>query len=132
MSIEEKIQITLGANDELVLLSDALKAIGDAEKLQADACAEAVNEYIISIEDMGFFIQKYVKKGIQEAIKGAHKMNRDELKPCPFCGGEAVRGMLSVWCSKCGVETEKDGDATKEELIEKWNTRSNQRSTEDE
>lgn len=42
-----------------------------------------------------------------------------ELKPCPFCGGEAeavheINGMWTVECVKCGALV--DG-------IEAWNTR---------
>ena len=52
----------------------------------------------------------------------------EELKPCPFCGGEAVaiatrpeRGM--VCCRKCGASTDPDEEMTKDELLAAWNTR---------
>jgi len=44
-----------------------------------------------------------------------------DLKPCPFCGGEAVEGMSRIWCEKCGVETEREDDI--EKAISVWNTR---------
>lgn len=48
-----------------------------------------------------------------------------ELKPCPFCGGEAVvRGSIVTYnhvaCRKCNSAMIGD---TKEEAIEKWNNR---------
>ena len=52
----------------------------------------------------------------------------EELKPCPFCGGEA-KGQYGwmgynchqIVCSKCGTMTE--GANTYEEAAEKWNQR---------
>lgn len=59
----------------------------------------------------------------------------DELKPCPFCGGQAhlfVDGGIRVICSRCGagtiiledLMTERgvSGNATKA-VIEAWNRR---------
>lgn len=61
----------------------------------------------------------------------------DELKPCPFCGGEAhlfVNEGVRVLCPKCGASTKIliDGmtasgvteNATKA-VIEAWNRRTN-------
>ena len=55
-----------------------------------------------------------------------------ELKPCPFCGGEArlfVNGGVRVICSKCYASTrimsdeiEYDSNAV-ETVIEAWNRR---------
>lgn len=51
------------------------------------------------------------------------------LKPCPFCGGQAVLEELGwphhVYCTECGAKVtsckfEKDGEL---EAIEKWNRR---------
>lgn len=68
----------------------------------------------------------------------------EELKPCPFCGGEAVIKAvnrnygLTIWCQcqKCGARTEgylpntNNEDATidsiencKNRALEKWNRR---------
>ena len=57
----------------------------------------------------------------------------DELKPCPFCGGEArfARGfnygelgsIRWVYCSKCGAMTRSDFHKTKEDAAVAWNTR---------
>lgn len=53
----------------------------------------------------------------------------DELKPCPFCGGEAHLMDMGwphwVWCSECGARVQstkfdEEGDA---EAIAKWNMR---------
>lgn len=51
----------------------------------------------------------------------------DELKPCPFCGGEAdlfngIDGAWSTWIIECdcGIEMRF---LSKEEAIEAWNTR---------
>ena len=57
-----------------------------------------------------------------------------ELKPCPFCGGEAVlehdycaRGYSYVRCGKCGVKgfmfCMKFNKSSDEEAIEAWNRR---------
>ena len=55
-------------------------------------------------------------------------MTDNELKPCPFCGGEArlqhgpfIATMVSIKCTKCGINTPLC-DRIKE-AIEKWNTR---------
>lgn len=52
-----------------------------------------------------------------------------ELKPCPFCGGEAEvveihPGMLRIVCNSCLARSGwlPDG-ATRGEAIEAWNTR---------
>lgn len=48
----------------------------------------------------------------------------EKLKPCPFCGGEAVfRGQTYyyIWCKSCLAETR--GSENKEEAIEAWNSR---------
>ena len=52
-------------------------------------------------------------------------MNK-ELKPCPFCGGEAEKewGIPSIFwikCTGCGVEGSQHGSL--EEAIKAWNTR---------
>ena len=50
-----------------------------------------------------------------------------ELKPCPFCGGEAMHSVCSdkkfhlIECNSCGVET--DHHATKYSAFKYWNTR---------
>lgn len=53
----------------------------------------------------------------------------NELKPCPFCGGEvelfennnAILGRWYIFCPKCGIET---GLYIKPEyIVEKWNRR---------
>ena len=64
-----------------------------------------------------------------------------ELKPCPFCGGEArmkygkynllgaygteetARKWAGVWCVKCGIEQPIRKYVTKEQAIEAWNRR---------
>jgi Lar family restriction alleviation protein len=60
-----------------------------------------------------------------------------ELKPCPFCGGEAelhhkieplcIDAYSYVYCTKCGVTTEafpKSFDhSSDEKAIEAWNRR---------
>lgn len=53
----------------------------------------------------------------------------EELKPCPFCGGEAnlykyaKNGKFLVRCEYCGVETIYFG--TEEIAIKAWNRRVN-------
>lgn len=46
-----------------------------------------------------------------------------ELKPCPFCGGKAIRGMFNIWCERCGAETRQDVDASEKKIIKVWNRR---------
>ena len=52
----------------------------------------------------------------------------EQLRPCPFCGGEANIYQMHFWgttytceCSNCGIET-KPMD-TEAEAIEAWNRR---------
>ena len=51
----------------------------------------------------------------------------DDLKPCPFCGGEAeLCGMVGtryIRCTSCGCDGPIFQD-TKKEAVESWNTRS--------
>ena len=67
----------------------------------------------------------------------------DELKPCPFCGGEVTiesvythHGMdgsyknWHIYCTRCGIGYEKAADPfygrkylNKEQVIEEWNWR---------
>ena len=48
----------------------------------------------------------------------------DELKSCPFCGGEADEyaedEYLQIECQKCGARSRKDSDM---DAIEAWNRR---------
>lgn len=74
----------------------------------------------------------------------------EELKPCPFCGGEAVikevnkNYGLTIWCQcpKCGAKTEgycpntNNEDKTidniencKNRALEQWNRRANDGKT---
>lgn len=57
----------------------------------------------------------------------------NELKPCPFCGGEAkilihtfhalpLPSNVQVGCTKCGCRTDP-WYGTKREAIDAWNTR---------
>ena len=52
-----------------------------------------------------------------------------ELKPCPFCGGEACLMNMGwphwVWCSECGarVQSTKYAEEGVAEVAEKWNRR---------
>lgn len=48
---------------------------------------------------------------------------RRQLRLCPFCGGEAVEGIMNIWCKECMVETQLDSNASSEELAEAWNRR---------
>lgn len=59
-------------------------------------------------------------------VKKRKKENRPELKPCPFCGGEAIIEDVvynyAVMCTRCRCETrwEPNEDA----VIDIWNRRS--------
>lgn len=50
----------------------------------------------------------------------------EELKPCPFCGGDAntigERNWWDVECVYCGVRTTNEYES-EEKAIEAWNTR---------
>ena len=49
---------------------------------------------------------------------------REELKPCPFCGGEArlieMQGISEIYCAKCCIST---GQCRENTAINRWNTR---------
>ena len=52
-----------------------------------------------------------------------------ELKPCPFCGGEAKMantdiGGWPVYCINCPCDYGRYWFATKQKAIEAWNRRS--------
>ena len=52
--------------------------------------------------------------------------DKEELKSCPFCGGEARRGKSSpqdpyIWCTKCHINTGMR--FSYKSAIEAWNTR---------
>lgn len=55
-------------------------------------------------------------------------MNETKLKPCPFCGGEALammyrnRGAYTVCCAVCNSRTAEF--ANEEAAIKAWNKRS--------
>jgi Lar family restriction alleviation protein len=62
------------------------------------------------------------------------KYQVDELKPCPFCGGNSyatrtVNGtqMFKVGCAACGIELKaawyRDEDQPTKDLVGLWNTR---------
>ena len=44
-----------------------------------------------------------------------------QLKPCPFDGGKAVKGICTVWCAECDASN-YDGDDI-DEAIAAWNKR---------
>lgn len=59
----------------------------------------------------------------------------DELKPCPFCGGEAEtsHGLINyelwgVWCPTCKVQIGAIYNSEKQ-AIERWNTRAERGSS---
>lgn len=60
-------------------------------------------------------------------------MTPEELEPCPFCGGEAVRITLGheepnnaggdvIGCQQCGASSHVEF-GRKENLVSRWNTR---------
>ena len=52
-----------------------------------------------------------------------------ELKPCPFCGGEAFVSIVGVSCSKCPAAMIVDANATEQDAIDAWNTRAERACT---
>lgn len=60
-------------------------------------------------------------------------MSENNLKPCPFCGGEAklhkekldifgvMRDCYSVYCTKCCCQTQYSG--SENEAVRDWNKR---------
>ena len=53
-----------------------------------------------------------------------------KLKPCPFCGGNAVfieeyfEEPMRIQCTECYAEMcDEDSDCTAESLIDQWNRR---------
>ena len=65
--------------------------------------------------------------------KGERSAGMSELKPCPFCGGEVRLDIAYsyfrdtvIYCDVCDmVYTLDDCDATKEQIAEAWNMRTN-------
>jgi len=52
---------------------------------------------------------------------------REELKPCPFCGGDAKElSMNRVGCKSCGIRTVSRG--TRWRSIDAWNNRTTNES----
>ena len=58
---------------------------------------------------------------------------KDQLKPCPFCGGKAIvrHSSLLRWCNEWAVEClvcstiqGHEYKSTAEEAVSMWNTRS--------
>ena len=59
-------------------------------------------------------------------------MEHNELKPCPFCGGEAIihypfHNTFAVLCSKwkCGATITMCDTRNIDKVIERWNRRAN-------
>ena len=53
-----------------------------------------------------------------------------DLKPCPFCGGEATVkkdnfGNVRVGCTKCPCDIGRSWFTTKREAVRAWNRRAN-------
>lgn len=66
---------------------------------------------------------------IRRARTSRRRKMMTELKPCPFCGGEAnYQGFelnnYCVYCRKCGTSTRKYY-ASKDEARDAWNRRVN-------
>ena len=58
----------------------------------------------------------------------------NELKPCPFCGGEVTAiethpGRGELYCGKCDLVMCGDNAKTPEELTQAWNTRAERTCT---
>jgi Lar family restriction alleviation protein len=63
-------------------------------------------------------------------VAAASGSTKEELLPCPFCGGGSVsvhgpRGSLGAWvaCSSCGLETPTETGVTTEQAFAYWNRR---------
>ena len=68
-------------------------------------------------------------ESIEEASKLIREIEKEyELKPCPFCGGEAVYpegitvGGIWITCDKCGI-VQGHPYMTREEALAAWNRR---------
>lgn len=59
----------------------------------------------------------------------------EELKPCPFCGGEATLyndGVLKyIYCTNCGCRTTRFDWYDKKRMVQKWNRRASDADTSD-
>jgi Lar family restriction alleviation protein len=72
---------------------------------------------------LGFVVDRVIE--LVKAQPAEEEVKRvTELKPCPFCGGDAeICGDEYFWvtCTSCGVET--NGSHDEEEAVERWNRR---------
>ena len=75
-------------------------------------------------------MRRAMRTGFSEGAK------MEKLKPCPFCGGEAVledlggcemSGRFFVRCSKCDIAQDNLW-ATKQTAIKRWNRRAGRSS----
>lgn len=94
-----------------------------------------LNQEIVLIRpaDNGEDIEVVFKDDAENLVisKRGEDQSQYNLKPCPFCGGEAVyrttMGVYWVKCIKCGVSIDAAGD--KKTANERWNQRAEEEDT---
>jgi Lar family restriction alleviation protein len=74
---------------------------------------------------LGFVVDRVVEIVQAQPAEGGEEREMPELKPCPFCGGDAeICGSddyFWVTCTSCCADVL--GSPDKEEAVERWNRR---------
>lgn len=101
---------------ETMLIERLLETLDDLKKT-LEAMKEKENEIASNTSRMADSLELWYGKPIKDEPE-------PELKPCPFCGGEATVIECASYCVRCNTcETESKWFPYGKEAIEAWNRR---------